>query len=88
MAAMPGLEGMEFDLWAGVQVHKSTPDDVVAALGKAFYAALDNPDTRKAFEAGGNMVLPSRSPAELARIYAIEIERYRNIARSINLQPQ
>ena len=88
MAAMPGLEGMEFDLWAGVQVHKSTPDDVVASLSKAFYAALDNPETRKAFETGGNVVLPARSPAELAKIYATEIERYRSIARSINLQPQ
>ncbi len=88
LAAMPGLEGMEFDLWAGVQVHKSTPDDQVAALGKAFYAALDNPETRKAFEASGNVLLPARSPAELAKVYATEIERYRSIARSINLQPQ
>ena len=88
LAAMPGLEGMEFDLWAGVQVHGGTPDDVVAALSKAFYAALDNPETRKAFEASGNAVLPARSPTELAKIYATEIERYRSIARSINLQPQ
>ncbi len=88
LAAMPGLEGMEFDLWAGLQVHRNTPDDVVANLNKAFYAALDNPDTRKAFEASGNVVLPARSPAELAKTYATEIERYRSIARSINLQPQ
>jgi hypothetical protein len=33
-------------------------------------------------------VLPARSPTELAKIYATEIERYRSIARSINLQPQ
>jgi tripartite-type tricarboxylate transporter receptor subunit TctC len=88
LAAMPGLESMEFDLWAGVQVNANTPDDVVAAIGKAFYAALDIPDTRKAFESSGNAVLPARSPAELAKIYAADIERYRSIARSINLQPQ
>jgi tripartite-type tricarboxylate transporter receptor subunit TctC len=88
MAAMPGLEGMEFDLWAGVQVNANTPDDTVATLSKAFYAAMDNPDTRKAFESSGNAILPARSPAELSRIYAGEIERYRSIARSINLQPQ
>lgn len=88
LAAMPGLEGMEFDLWAGLQVHRSTPDDVVAVLNKAFYAALDNPETRKAFENTGNVVLPARSPADLAKIYSSEIERYRSIARSINLQPQ
>ena len=85
---MPGLESMEFDLWAGVQVNANTPDDVVAAIGKAFYAALDIPETRKAFESSGNAVLPARTPAELAKIYATDIERYRSIARSINLQPQ
>lgn len=88
MAAMKGLEAMDFDIWAGVQVHKNTPDSVVAALNKAFYASAEAPETRKALEASGNVVLASRSPAELARIYSAEIERYRGIARSINLQPQ
>ena len=88
MAAMKGLEGMDFDIWAGIQVHKNTPDSVVAALNKAFYASAEVPETRKALEASGNVVLPTRSPAELARIYQGEIERYRAIAKSINLQPQ
>ena len=88
MAAMKGLEGMDFDIWAGVQVHKNTPDVVVTALNKAFYAAAEVPETRKALEGSGNVVLASRTPAELARIYQGEIERYRAIAKSINLQPQ
>lgn len=88
LAAMPGLDSMEFDVWAGVQVHKNTPDDVVASLNKAFYAALGNPDTRKSFEASGNVVSPVRNPVELAKLYAAEIDRYRGIARSIDLQPQ
>ena len=88
MATMKGLEGMDFDIWAGVQVHKNTPDVVVTALNKAFYAAAEVPETRKALEGSGNVVLASRTPAELARIYQGEIERYRAIAKSINLQPQ
>jgi tripartite-type tricarboxylate transporter receptor subunit TctC len=88
MAAMKGLEGMDFDIWAGVQVHKNTPDSVVMALNKAFYASAEMPETRKALEGSGNVVLPSRTPTELARVYQAEIERYRGIARSINLQPQ
>jgi tripartite-type tricarboxylate transporter receptor subunit TctC len=88
MAAIKGFESMEFDVWAGIQVHKNTPDAVVNVLNKAFYAANDVPETRKAHEATGSMVLPYRSPAELARIYHGEIERYRTIAKSINLQPQ
>jgi tripartite-type tricarboxylate transporter receptor subunit TctC len=88
MAAMKGLEAMEFDIWAGVQVHRNTPDAVVNTLNKAFYAAAEAPETRKALEASGNVVLPARTPAELARIYQSEIERYRAIAKSINLQAQ
>ena len=88
MAAMKGLEAMEFDIWAGIQVHKNTPDHIVNALNKAFYASVEVPETRKVFEANGNVILPTRTPAELARIYQGEIERYRAIAKSINLQPQ
>ncbi len=88
MASVKGLEAMDFDIWAGVQVHKNTPDAVINVLNKAFYAAAEAPETRKAFEGSGNAVLAARTPAELSRIYNAEIERYRGIARSINLQPQ
>jgi tripartite-type tricarboxylate transporter receptor subunit TctC len=88
MAAMKGLEEMDFDIWAGVQVHRNTPDAVVNTLNKAFYAAAETPETRKALEGSGNVVLPARTPAELARVYQGEIERYRAIAKSINLQAQ
>ena len=88
MASVKGLEAMDFDIWAGVQVHKNTPDTVINVLNKAFYAAAEAPETRKAFEGSGNAVLAARTPAELSRIYNAEIERYRGIARSINLQPQ
>lgn len=88
MATMKGLESMEFNIWSGVQVHKSTPENVINTLNKAFYAAAEIPEIRKAFEASGNVVISARSPAELAKIYQAEIELYRGIARSINLQPQ
>jgi tripartite-type tricarboxylate transporter receptor subunit TctC len=88
MAAMKGLEDMDFDIWAGVQVHRNTPDAVVNTLNKAFYASAEAPETRKALEGSGNVVLASRTPVELARIYQGEIERYRAIAKSINLQAQ
>ncbi|MEY3513814.1 MAG: hypothetical protein RL420_837 [Pseudomonadota bacterium] len=88
LALIPGFESMEFDLWAGIQVHKSTPDAVAASLGRAFYAALENPEIRKALESTGNVVLPARTLPELEKIYSTEIERYRSIAQSINLQPQ
>ncbi len=88
MAAMKGFEAMDFDIWLGIQVHKNTPDAIVTALNKAFYASAEVPETRKAIEGSGNVTLSSRTPAELARVYQGEIERYRAIAKSINLQQQ
>jgi tripartite-type tricarboxylate transporter receptor subunit TctC len=88
LAAMPGLEAMEFELWAGIHVHKDTPDAAVQRLNQAFYVALQNPDVRKALEGTGNNVMSPRSPAELARLFQQETERYRALARSINLQAQ
>jgi len=88
LAAMPGMDAMQFDIWAGIQVHKDTPDAVVQRLNQAFYAAAQNPDVRKALAVSGNYMTPVRSPAELATLYKQEIDRYRAIAKSINLQAQ
>ena len=88
LAAHPGLAGFEFDSWAGIQVPRNTPEDVVNRLNKALYDAMANPQTRSAFENVGNLVVPPTSPAELDRIYQAEIARYQAIAKSINLQPQ
>lgn len=88
LAAMPGMEAMQFDIWAGVQVHKDTPDATVQRLNQAFNAAAQNPDVRKALEASGNYMAPARTPAELATLYRQEIDRYRATAKSINLQAQ
>ena len=88
LAAHKGLEGFEFDLWAGIQVPRQTPNDVVAKLHKAIYDSLQNPDVRKAYEGTGNS-LPKLLPlAELDRLYTAEIARYQAIAKSVNLQPQ
>jgi tripartite-type tricarboxylate transporter receptor subunit TctC len=54
----------------------------------AVYASLQNPEVRKDLEATGNAVMSPRSPAELATLYQQETERYRALAKSINLQPQ
>jgi len=88
LAAQKGMEGFEFDLWAGIEVPKNTPADVTARLNKAIYEALQNADIRKAYEATGNTVAKPMSPEDLARVYNSETARYQAIAKSINLQPQ
>ena len=88
LAAHPKLAGFEFDSWAGIQVPRNTPEEVVTRLNKSLYEAMANPQTRTAFEKVGNLVVPPTSPADLDRIYQAEIARYQAIAKSINLQPQ
>jgi tripartite-type tricarboxylate transporter receptor subunit TctC len=88
LAAAKGLEGFEFDLWAGIQVPRNTPNDVLARLHKAVYDSLQNPDIRKAFEGTGNSLPLPLPQAELDRLYTTEIARYQGIAKSVNLQPQ
>jgi tripartite-type tricarboxylate transporter receptor subunit TctC len=88
LAAHPKLAGFEFDSWAGVQVPRSTPDDVAQKLNRALYDAMANPQVRQAFEAAGNQVVAPLSLAELDRLYLAETVRYQAIAKSIHLQPQ
>ena len=88
LAGTKGLEDFEFDLWAGLQVPRGTPEAAVEALNKAALQALQNADIRKAYEGTGNVVGRPMNPAELQRFYTAEIARYTAIARSVNLQPQ
>ena len=88
LAAVKGLEGFEFDLWAGIQVPRNTPADVLARLHKAVYDSIQNPDIRKAFEGTGNTLPQPLPQADLDRLYTTEIARYQAIAKSVNLQPQ
>ena len=88
LAAHPKLAGFEFDSWAVIAVPRNTPDAVTHRLNKAVYDALQNPDTRSAFEATGNQIVNPTSVADLDRVYRDEVARYQAIARSINFQPQ
>ncbi len=67
---------------------RNTPDAVANRINKAVYDAMQNPETRSAFEATGNLIVNPTSVAELDRVYRDEVARYQAIARSINFQPQ
>ena len=88
LASHPKLAGFEFDSWASVVVPRNTPDAIANRLNKATYDALQNPDTRAAFESSGNIVVNATSVEQLDQVYRSEIARYVAIAKSINFQPQ
>lgn len=88
LATSKTLQNFEFDLWAGIEVPKATPDAVVDKLNKAIAQALQNPDIRKAYESTGNEVGKPMTPAELDKLYNAEIARYQGIAKTVGVQPQ
>lgn len=88
LALTKGLEGLEFDLWAGLQVPSKTPADVTQKLNKAIYEALQNPTVRNNLESSGSLIGTPMGVDELARLYSTEIARYQSVAKSIALQPQ
>ena len=83
-----GFPGFNYDIWIGVQVPKATPDGVVDRINAAMNAVLQNTDVRKGIEGTGSVLADPQKRADLDKLYAVEIDRYRAMAKGINLSPQ
>jgi tripartite-type tricarboxylate transporter receptor subunit TctC len=83
-----GFEDYQFSIWIGVQVAAKTPDAQVAAIHKAVYTALGNPETRKTIETAGSVIAEPMTLAQLDAFYKKEIVSGAAMAKSINLQAQ
>lgn len=83
-----GFEDYQFSIWIGVQASAKTPDALVAAIHKAVYAGLANPETRKTIEGAGSVIAEPMSLAQLDSFYKKEATTGAAIAKSINLQAQ
>jgi tripartite-type tricarboxylate transporter receptor subunit TctC len=88
MRSLKGFEDYVFNIWIGIQTGAKVPDAVAAALHKSAYAAMANPDTRKALEATGSIVSPALNLAEVEVFYKRETAAYQAIAKAIKLSPQ
>ena len=82
------LKGFVFSTWSGYFVRKDTPEPIVQTLHKALGEVANDAGVRAALEAQA-MTVPRPQPLpELAKLYADGTERYRAIAKGINLQAQ
>ncbi len=86
--ATKGFEDYQFSIWIGIQASSKMPDAPVAALHKAAYAALGNPDIRKIIETSGTVIAEPMSLQQLDAFYKKEAATGAAIAKSINLQAQ
>jgi tripartite-type tricarboxylate transporter receptor subunit TctC len=82
------LKNFAYKTWSGFLVPKNTPEDVVQRLNKAVAATLNDPAVRSQLAAQTQVASAPMSPAEAARFLEAETARYREIAKSIKLQPQ
>ncbi len=69
-------------------VRKGTPDDIVARLHTALNKALQDPEVRRQLEATGSEVAAPMSQNEADRKLKEETTKFREMARSIHLDPQ
>lgn len=87
-SATKGFEDYQFSIWIGIQASAKTPDAQVAAVHKAAYTALGNPDIRKIIETAGSTVAEPMTLAQLDAFYKKEVAKGAAIAKSIKLEPQ
>lgn len=82
------LKNFSYKIWSGFMVPKNTPEEVVQRLHKAIGATLKDPVVRSQLAAQTQLAAAPMSLAESAKFFEAETARYRDIAKSINLQPQ
>ncbi len=87
-SATKGFEDYQFSIWIGIQASAKTPDAQVAAIHKAAYAAMANPEIRKTIETAGTVIAEPMSVQQLDAFYKKEAATGASIAKSINLQAQ
>lgn len=82
------LKNVNYKTWSGFFVRKNTPEDVVQKLHQAVGAALKETSVREQLAAQTQLASPQTTLAESAKFYEAETARYRDIAKSIRLEPQ
>ncbi len=82
------LKNVNSKTWSGFFVRKNTPEDVVQKLHQAIGATLKETSVREQLAAQTQQASPSTTLAESAKFYEAETARYRDIAKSIRLEPQ
>jgi tripartite-type tricarboxylate transporter receptor subunit TctC len=82
------LKDFNYKIWSGFMVPRKTPEDVVQKLHKAIVATLADPGVRSQLAAQTQLAAAPMTLAEAQKFFESETARYREIAKSINLQPQ
>ena len=80
--AESGVPNYEFNTWYGIQVPAGTPRAVVTQINAGVLRALQDPDVRARFAAGGLEPLGS-TPDEFGAMVRAEIAKWKKVAAAI-----
>lgn len=83
--AESGVPGYELSNTYTLYVAGATPPTLVNALNRAVAQALADPELRKKFENDNSTPAPPRSPDELRKILASEIDRWSAVVKRANI---
>lgn len=81
------LKDFIYPFWIGLFVKKDTPEPIVQRLHQLLTEQMKDPAIRNSLDINSIKASNAMSQAETDKAYTSGIEKFRSIARSINLQP-
>jgi tripartite-type tricarboxylate transporter receptor subunit TctC len=82
------LPGYEAFGWIGFGAPKGTPPEIVAALNKAFNAALVDANVKARLLDLGGIEMEPNTPAEFAKFIAADTDKWRKVVQFARLKPE
>ncbi|MBY0339034.1 MAG: tripartite tricarboxylate transporter substrate binding protein [Acetobacteraceae bacterium] len=87
-AAEQGFPEIQAATWFALFATGGSPPAAIAAIHAALHATVNEPEARRRFEEGGVDVELSDSPADFARFYLAERERWGAVVRRGNIRAE
>jgi len=85
--AESGYPGFEVSLWLGFFAPKGTPAAITKRLNGELVKIAQSPEMKEQFERNGATGV-TNTPAELSKLVASEIEKYRKVIAAAGIKPQ
>jgi len=82
-----GVPGYQAANWWGIGAPAGTPPPVIAKLNAEINAVLDSPEVKKQFDADGAVIV-RMSPAEFAKFFEVELEKWGKVVKEANIKPE
>jgi tripartite-type tricarboxylate transporter receptor subunit TctC len=82
-----GVPGFEYATWYGVLAPAGTPKPIIDKLNKAIVGVLNTPAVKERYTKQGVAVRPT-TPAEFAKHFKIETQKWANVVREAKIPQQ